>query len=1131
MNLTKFSLDHSRLSVLFIFIVLGYGSYTLIGYPSQEDPQVLIREAVVTASFPGLATTRVENLITRKIEEKIRGIPEVESIRSHSKPGVSVIHVRLYDRFFDLEPIWQDLRNKMDDVRGELPDGTRGPFVNDDFGNVTIASIALTADGFSLEEMRQKAKLLRTDLYDLPGIKRIELFGIQEERIFLEFKDAQLAKYELSPAQIIQTLREQNVILPGGIVEIQGENLLIEPSGSFETLEDIGRVIIDIPTRRQVAYLRDIVKLRRAYVDPPSKPVFFNGKPTIILAVSMLSGSNLIELGQQLKVAVQKFADRLPIGYQLEFATFQPTLVDTSVTDFINNLYLTLAVVLFVVLVFLGVRQGLIVGAIIPMTMLLALIFMKQFAIPLHFVSIASMIIALGLLVDNGIVVTEDIAVRINLGQEPRQAALDTGQTLAVPLLTSSLTTILAFMPLMLAQNVTGEYTRSLSQVIFIVLLCSWFLAVYITPLLCYWFIGSKTDQPAVQPADDMQAVRLVLITPDGTSEVPLGDKDSVDIGRQSKNDVVLNFPGVSRCHAVIERDGAEFVIRDQESTNGTWLGDRRIEVHTLRNGDTIRIAGVQLMFKRGERELTEAASKSQEVDLYAGGFYRFYRALLTFVLRHRLLFLACNLGLLVAGAGLFKLIPQQFMPPAERDQFLVYLYLANGSSARETESVVRRFSEWLNDREINPEIVSHVAYVGGGGPRFLLSLAPIDPDPHVAFVLVDHESGADQAALIRRTRGALLAQFPQVRAEVKKISRGTTEEGLVDVRVSGSDMAILDQAAETLKHGFRSIPGTSIIKDDWGNKVRKIVVDVDQVRARRTGITSEEIAKSLSTILSGGEITDLREGDQSIPIVVRVEEAERINLDRLRTVNVYSASSDRNVPLIQVADFQLAWQNGDIVRRDLKRTITVSGKNEIMFAADLLAAIRPVVDRLNLPPGYQIEIGGEVESSREARSALFQFMPICILGIFALLVWQFNSFRRVLIIFVTIPLAIVGGIIGLWAMGAVYGFMAVLGFLSLAGIIINNAIVLIDRIDLEQAAGMTTDAAIVQAAVQRMRPILMTTLTTIAGLIPLMLFGGDFWFGMAVAIAFGLGLGTVMTLGVVPALYAVFFRARLPAR
>lgn len=590
------------------------------------------------------------------------------------------------------------------------------------------------------------------------------------------------------------------------------------------------------------------------------------------------------------------------------------------------------------------------------------------------------------------------------------------GRELSLPLLTSSLTTILAFLPLLLAENVSGEFVRSLAQVLMIVLLSSWLIALYVTPLLCYWF-------------------------------VPAGK-----------------------------------VVTTQEAPP-------------------------------------------------EGAFYRIYRRLLAAILRFRWPFLAANLAALIVAGWAFGFVPQQFFPKSERAQFLAYFYLVNGASSRETDRVVKQFTSWLNDEAVNPEIVDHVAYVSSGGPRFYLALGPIDPDPHVAFVLVNIDPQADRAAVMRRARDYVVGNLPEVRPEIKELSRGPSEEGLVEFRISGPDGNILLDAASNLRAAFREIPGTVAIKDDWGNLVKKMVVEVDQARARRAGVTSEEIAAALSSFLSGHHVTDFRQGDQSIPIILRGDPEERFNLDRVRTLTIYSSTRGTNVPLLQVAEFRPVFQFGQIQRRNLERTITVSAKNTRLFASDLAAQMAPAVDALVLPPGYRVETGGELEQSAESQTALSANMPLALAAILLLLVLQFRSIRKPLIIVITVPMAMIGAILGLLAMGATFGFMETLGFLSLAGIIINNAIVLLDRIEIELAQGRAPYDAVIQAGVMRLRPILMTTLTTILGLVPLILFGGDLWFGMANAIAWGLGVGTVMTLGVVPVLYAVLFHVKAPAQ
>ena len=1012
MTLTELSLSRSHFTAVCVGILAVIGGALYPSHPSQEDPDFTIREAVVTTRFSGMSPERVEDLITRRIEEEVRKIPEVKHITSSSRSGISIVHVSLYDRYFDLDPIWRDLRNRMEDLKRELPDGTDGPYVNDDFGRVAVATIALTADGFDLTELHEVAKSLRQELYLVRGTSQVDLYGVQPLEIHLEVDHARLAKFGVGPSAAFQSLANQNVILPGGRLVVNGYEFLVEPTGNLEDLSDVAEVPIPLPGGGS-ATLRDFATIRLGYADPPEDPVLFDGKPAISLGVSMVAGENIVEYGRRLTERLRAFEATLPVGIELDLATFQPSRVEHSIDDFIGNLYQTVAVVLLVVVLFLGIRTGLIVGLIVPLTILSSLLVMRLMGIPLHSVSIAALIISLGLLVDNGIVVAEDIRTRIGAGVDRREAALAAGRELSMPLLTSSLTTIFAFMPLMLAANAAGEYTRSLSQVILITLLCSWFLALFVTPLFSSWFIRAE---PAAEG----------------------GAHDT---------------PG-----------------------------------------------------------------------------YRRYRRFLTAILHQRLAFLAAMVGAFALSIFLFRFVQVQFFPNSARDQFLVYFDLAAGAAIEQSRDEVKRFATWLADPEENPEIESHIAYVGSGGPRFVLGFAPPDAGAHRAMLVVNVREDADLDAVMLRARQKLAAEFPEVRPRVNKLGTGPSEPGLVEIRVSGRSRDRLMEIASRVREAFHAIPDVVGVRDDWGNRTRKLVLVVDQARAQRSGVSSQEIAVGLAGALDGTQISDYRREDETIPITMRSVASERQRLDQILTAPIFSEAKGMAVPLMQIADFDLEWEYGSIERRNLERTITVTGRHAVWKARELVDALQPALDAIELPPGYRFEQGGELEKSREANSALFANLPLCFGIIVLLLVWQFDSVRRPLIIFLTIPLTLIGAVLGLLVTRAPFGFMETLGMLSLAGIVINNAIVLIDRIDLEVREGTPPYDAIVSSAVRRLRPIVMTTLTTMVGLLPLMLFGGELWFGMAVVISAGLGGGTLLTLGVVPVLYSLFFDARPPA-
>ena len=1018
-KITEFAIQANRITILVLVAIPLIGLLVFLNYPRQEDPSIEIRQAIVTASHPGMKVYQVEDLITRTLEEKIREIGEVDDVWSSSQDGRTTIYVEVDDWVTgpEIKRVWQMLRNKMSDAVPELPEGTNGPFVNDEFGLTALATIALWSDGFSLEEMRRVARDARRQLDSLVGVERIELFGMQPERIFLTASNTRLASLGIPPQAIVDTLQAQNVILPGGTINAAGQSVRIEASGTFDDVTDIEDVLVPISGSEKTIALKDIVEVVRGYVDPAQRPVFYNGRPAIVLSVSILDGVNAVEFGHRLKQRVAVIQQSLPIGYVLEFATFQPELVERAVNGAISNLGQTLGVVTVVVVLFLGIRAGLIVGAFIPLTILLSLIGMSIWGVGLQRMSIAAAIIALGIMVDNGIVVAEAMRSRLEAGEDRRQAALETARALGLPLLISTLTTILAFMPIALAEGSTGEYTLSLGQVVILVLLGSWFMSMYATPTMCYWFLKTSS-----------------------------------------------------------------------------------------------------------------AAEEASNTGQYASSVYRAYRALLQFVLRRRALTMMVVAGFagLVVYASRYVVV--EFFPTNDRNQFLLYIDLEAGTEISETSRVVDSVSTWLRDTSVNPEVTKVIAYAGSGGPRFFLSLAPIDPDPHASFILVETKSNDQVPEMIERTRAYIDAHYPEARGKPKAMWFGPTEKGVLEVRLSGADEGVLMAKAEHLMAALRAVPGTIDVEQDWENSVLKVNVVVDQSRARRAGVTSRDIASTLNTFVSGGAITDYREGDAVIPIVLRGSEDERNQLATLLALNVYSSATGESVPLVQIADIQSRWEPYRVNRRNLERTVTVSAKHLHIGAGPLFDEIKPAIDTLDLSAGYRWEVGGELENAATARQRLFANFPIAGFLIVALLVWQFNSFRRAGIIMLTIPMAFLGAVIGLLVMGAPFGFMSLLGLLSLAGIITNNGIIMIDSTETSRRAGQTPYDAIISAALSRFQPIVMTTITTILGLLPLIVWHDPLFYSMAIVISFGVALGTVLTLGVVPVLYSLLMRVPGPA-
>ncbi len=1022
-GITAFSLNTSRVTISFLVLVILAGVMQFLTFPRQEDPPIVIREAVVSAAFPGMVPEQVEDLITRRIEEQIRTMPEIDEITSDSKTGVTIVHATTRDEYNDLDEIWNRLRNKMDDLRPDLPEGTIGPFVNDEFGLVSIATVALWSDGFSMAEMRLVARDIRDRLYELDGIRKVELFGVQDEQVTLKFSNAKLSQFGVSPAVVIDTLVQQNIILPGGSVDADGREVVLSPSGNFTSVEDIEETLISVPGANSMVRLSDLLSIERGYIDPPKTLAYYDGQPAIVISVSITPGVNSVEFGERLTSKVRELEGELPIGYVLDFATFQPDLVVAAVDGALSSVYQTLAIVLVVVMLFLGVRSGLIVGSFVPITLLLGLVVMRQFGIELERVSIISSIVALGMLVDNAIVVVEDIRSRLERGEERTEACKESGRTLAVPLLTSSLTTILAFLPMLLVDGQTGDYVFSLPMVVIILLLGSWFMSMYVTPAMAFWFMRVK--------------------------------------------------PKVSG------NDG-----------------------------------------ENGEGE--EPPS-----DPYDTGFYRIYRGLLETALNARLLVIAMVIGLLVGAGFMSSQLVREFFGPSDRNQFLIYVDEPAGARITATDQAVRDLTEWLGDEEINPEITGNIAYVGTGGPRFFLTLSPVDPDPHVAFLIVNTETDDQVPDVVKRVRRHLLENFPGVNARVKRMWLGSNEPAFVEFRLIGTDSEYLWEKSKELTDAMWATEGIDYVQNDWENKVVRVDVVVDQVRARRAGVTSQEVALSVNAFLDGATLTDYREGDVAIPVVLQAVDDERQTLGDLWNINVYSAQRGVNVPLTQIAEFKGQWQFSRIARKDQERTITVSARHQFLKAPQLVARMMDTLDGLDLKPGYRWEIGGEIEDATETNEKLFASLPQCLLGIVLLLVWQFNSFRRPGIIILTIPMAFAGALFGVFALRAPFDFFAILGLLSLAGVIINNGIVLIDRIDSARAGGLEPYDAVVFAAISRFRPIFMSAITTILGVTPLIIVRDPLFYSMAVVIATGLALGTLLTLVVVPVLYSLFFRVR----
>lgn len=1013
-SLTELGLKRTRFTLLLMIALVLSGALLYVDFPKREDPEIVIRTAIVDARYPGMTPERVENLIAERVERKIREIKEVDEINTVLKTGSMRTYVNLKDEVTNLDPIWQELRDKMEEVEREVPDGTKGPFVNTDFGDVAIATIAMTAEGFTYREMEETAKELQRQLYTVPGVSKVGLSGVQEERIWLELDARRIGTIGGQVNTLIDDLQTQNVILPAGELNAEGTSVLLEASGDFRSVSDIENMLTQVRASEDFVRLNDVLTVRRGIVSPKDKPVFYNGRPAVVVSVLMQPNFDVQDLGRDVRTKVQAFEAEQPIGYIFNFATFQPDDVSRAVNDALANVGQTFLVVLLVVLAFLGVRSGMVIASIVPFAVMFALLGMNILEIALEQVSIAAVIISLGLLVDNGVVIVEDILRRIDEGATRREAAHLAGRQFATPLLVSSLTTVFAFTPFFILVGAEGEYAFSLGAVVALTLAGSWISAMYFLPLIASKFLRRRSEN-------------------------------------QSS-----------------EKERADNIL------------------------------------------------------------VRWYGRLLPFAINHAAIVILISYGLIVATVQLFSFVPKEMFPASDRGEVLIYMDLPKGAHISGTEAVAKNVGRWIGNVELNPEVEDHILYVGSGGPRFYLSLNPEDPDPATAFFLVNTVSSDAAAAFAVRARRYLFENQPEGRFTVKRLSMGASESGQVNVEISGPNLERLLTMGRDVERLFAAAPGIQENQHDWGEKLIKFVIDIDQDRARRLNMSSQDMAQMLSAYFDGFAISEFRDADQTIPIMLRSTVKDRDSVGDLLNITLPAGSGDLT-PLEQLAVLRPQLEHSQIRRKDQVRTITVTGKSETLTADELYAFIREDLGALDLTGGFSIKIGGEIEDSKEIYTKLGNGLPYAFLLMILAVVYQFNSIRRAAVIFMTVPLALVGVPIGLAVTGEPISFFAMLGLISLAGIIINNAIVLVDQIDIEMKAAPIAEA-IRLAGMKRLRPILLTSITTVIGLAPLYFFGGNLWAPLAAVMMFGLAFASILTLLFVPAAFMLFYKKKYGA-
>ncbi len=1020
MNLTGIALKYNRVTILALIVIASLGLIEYGNLSRDSMPPFVVRTATIITQFPGASPERVESLVSAKIEKVLQEIPETKTIKSQSRTGVSIISLTLQDDVSEseLQSIWDLARRKIDHIRKDLPDGIQGPTLNDeDIGVVFGISVGLVSDGFDYDELKEYADDLRDDLIALDDAAKVIIGGTVDEKVYVEYNEADLAAVGLTSGQLQNIISGSNIIIPSGEVNLGEERLILEASGNFESVESIKNLLIPVGFNGETIPLGDITTVRRGYVSPKESIVRINGNQALALYVSLKDGANIIDLGKATDQLIEEYNTyRLPLGMNAVRIASQDIYVDSKINVFVGNLVQSIVIVMVVILLVLGWRAGVIIASMVPGTMILTFWLMGLLDVGLNQVTLASLIMALGLLVDNGIVIVESILEKLQEGQSKFEAAVNSAKEFMIPLLISSLTTIAAFFSFYLAVGTMGEIMGNIFIVITLALLSSWIFAFTIIPLVGISLLKVKKD---------------------------VEHKTIFDRFRGGYNQILVKS--------------------------------------LARPGFTLLIIAV--------------------------------------------LFIICLFG--------FTKVPSIFMPPSDRNLIIVDVSFPLGTQIEVTDKKIALIESFMKDslmaHENNKEgIMNWSSYIGKGPESYDLGYFAAEPNSSYGHMLLNTTSNVANDIVIDKLRNFTNANIFDADIKIGRLVGAGGSAAPIEIRLSGKDPDELFRLADRVKTKLFEMPGTMNVTDDWGARTKKIFVKIDDNRLSQSGLTNQDVALSLLTSLSGFDVGDFREEDKTIPIVMRKENSEELSYTDIENLTIFSQKTGSNNPLAQVAEIEVSWQYSKIYRRDLKRSISIQcGVKDGYLASEIMQTLRPFMneEKENWKNGYFYEFGGDAEGSNDAMSAVAANLPLSFFIIILLLVVQFNSFRKATIILMTIPLAIVGVTTGLLGAGSFFSFTAFLGIISLAGIIINDAIVLIDKVGIELSSGKTIMDSIKKAANDRFSPILLTTLTTSCGMVPLWTGGGDLWSPMAITMIFGLLFATIILLIFVPVIFMLLFK------
>ena len=1021
MNFAEYSITHKVISWMFALLLLVGGSISFLSLGQLEFPEFTIKQALVVTAYPGASPEQVEEEVTLPLEDALQQLDGIKHIISVNSAGLSQIEIEVKENYdaSELPQMWDEVRRKINDKAVELPPGVMTPSVIDDFGDVYGILLNVSGEGYTDRELQNYADFLRRELVLVDGIKKVTIAGIVNEQVVVEISQQKLNALGLDQNYIYSLVNSQNVVSNAGSILVGDNRIRIHPTGEFNNVSQMERLVISTPGSAKLIYLGDIAKIYKDTEETPDSIYHADGNKALSIGISFSSGVNVVKVGEAVNERMLELNSELPIGMSLDTVYDQSKMVDQTVNGFLVNLAESIAIVIGVLLIFMGVRSGLLMGLVLLLTILGTFVVMNILNIELQIISLGALIIALGMLVDNAIVVTEGILIGIKRGQSRLETAKQVISQTQWPLLGATIIAIIAFAPIGLSDNATGEFCISLFQVLLISLFISWITAMTLTPFFC------------------------------------------------------------------------------------------------------------NLMFKDG------VISEDENDDPYKGWLFQLYRQTLNLAMRFRAVTLLLVIAALISSVVGFGHVKNVFFPASNTPMFFVDVWMPEGSDIKATERLISRIETDLLEQQKNQDtgLVNLTTVIGQGAQRFVLSYVPEKGYKAYGQILLEMTDLETLNKYMRVLERELSLKYPEAQYRFKYMENGPSPAAKIEARFYGEDPQVLRQLAAQAETILKAEPTAVGVRHNWRNQVTLVRPQLALAQARETGISKQDLDNALLTNFSGQQVGTYRENSHLLPIIARAPAQERLDAESIWKLQIWSSENNTFVPVTQVvSDFTTEWEDPLIMRRDRKRVISVladpvNGTDET--ADSVFRKIKTDIEAIPLPAGYELEWGGEYETSMEAQESVFSSIPMGYLAMFLITVLLFNSVRQPLVIWFTVPLSLIGVVSGLLLFDAPFSFMALLGLLSLTGMIIKNGIVLVDQINLELSQGKEAYQAVVDSAVSRVRPVLMAAITTMLGMIPLL---SDAFFGsMAITIIFGLGFASVLTLIVLPVTYTLAFRIAYP--